>query len=187
MSDINEVRERLEKDVAGPLTTYTAVCARADLRALLADHARLNELLGNSEQLAPAIDLGHFRRLADSWQEQAERVRALAPDKAIGMSAAAKELRDLLAKAVRHQPAPAIDLGPFRELLNQWKGSEYPLSYEGQHSQRALNACIADLQALIDGQARCQTCGTAIKSHPLTGTICDCAMQPTKGEGVAGE
>ena len=42
MSDnIDKVRERLEKDVEGPLTTYTAVCARADLRALLADHARL--------------------------------------------------------------------------------------------------------------------------------------------------
>lgn len=53
-------------------------------------------------------------------------------------------------------PAPAIDLEQFRELLSQWKGSEYPLSYEGTHSQRALNACIADLQALIDGQAKLQ-------------------------------
>lgn len=145
---------------------------------------------------------------------------------------------------MRPQPAPAIDLGPFRELLNQWKGSEYPLSYEGQHSQRALNACIADLQALIDGQAsphpegtpmmpagqffdgcwklapegvrhharmltqswraadsselkraleagvlalidgqaECATCSTTIKPHPMTGTICDCAPPPAKGE-----
>lgn len=43
VAEIDEVRERLEKSVAGPLTTYTAVCAREDLRALLAAHARLVE------------------------------------------------------------------------------------------------------------------------------------------------
>lgn len=64
---------------------------------MLAEHARLNELLGNSEQLPPAIDLEQFWKLSDSWLAQAERVRALAPDKSTGLWAAAKELRDLLA------------------------------------------------------------------------------------------
>lgn len=51
--DINEVRERLEKDVAGPLTTYTVVCAREDLRALLADHAQLQAV---SQALLEALE-----------------------------------------------------------------------------------------------------------------------------------
>lgn len=51
------------------------------------------------------------------------------------------------------QPAQAVDLGQLRELLDGWKNSDYPLSYEGQHAQRALNACIKDLQGLIDSQA----------------------------------
>ena len=51
-NNINEVRERLEKDVEGPLTTYTAVCARSDLRALLDDHAHLQ---GKNAELAGAV------------------------------------------------------------------------------------------------------------------------------------
>ena len=56
MSDINEVRERLERTVADPLTTYTVVCSREDLRALLADHARRQ---ADSERL-DWMDSNHF-------------------------------------------------------------------------------------------------------------------------------
>lgn len=56
-SKIEEVRERLEKGAAGPMTTYTTVCARADLSVLLDDHARLQA------QPPPAIDLEQFRGL----------------------------------------------------------------------------------------------------------------------------
>lgn len=38
-------------------------------------------------------------------------------------------------------------------LLDGWKQSDYPFSYEGQHAQRALNACISDLEGVINGQA----------------------------------
>lgn len=41
MAGIDEVRERLERDAADPAIPYTVVCAGSDLRALLADHARL--------------------------------------------------------------------------------------------------------------------------------------------------
>lgn len=46
--------------------------------------------------------------------------------------------------------AQGVDLGTLRDLIYAWKNSDYPLSYEGGHSQRALNACIVDLLALID-------------------------------------
>lgn len=73
------------------------------------------------------------------------------------------------------QPASAIGLGQFRGVIQR--------SFERCHFGSDARL-LRDLLALIDGQANCQTCGTAIKSHPLTGTICDCALQPTKGEGV---
>ncbi|WP_303748382.1 hypothetical protein [Stenotrophomonas pigmentata] len=46
-----------------------------------------------STPAAPGIDL---RKLTDSWLEQAERVSAKSPDKAAGLWACAKELRDLI-------------------------------------------------------------------------------------------
>ncbi|WP_164086020.1 hypothetical protein [Stenotrophomonas maltophilia] len=49
--------------------------------------------------------------------------------------------------------AQAVDLGELREMLVGWKNSDYPFSYEGQCAQRALNACVADLQGWIDSQA----------------------------------
>ncbi len=51
-----------------------------------------------------------------------------------------------------YKPAQAVDLGELREMLVGWKNSDYPFSYEGQCAQRALNACIADLQDWIDSQ-----------------------------------
>lgn len=50
-------------------------------------------------------------------------------------------------------PAQAVDLGELREMLVGWKNSDYPLSYEGQCAQRALDACVADLQGWLDSQA----------------------------------
>jgi|GEM_PF-3156032 len=44
--------------------------------------------------------------------------------------------------------APGIDLR-LREMLDGWKNSDYPLSYEGQCAQKALNACIADVEGLL--------------------------------------
>lgn len=46
--------------------------------------------------------------------------------------------------------AQGIDLGQLRALAVQWKQLEYPFSYEGNHAQRATDACCADLLALID-------------------------------------
>lgn len=74
--------------------------------------------------------------------------------------------------------APAIDLGQFREAVGYMIDCS-ETDAELSHARRLL--------ALIDGQAKCGTCRTAIRPHPLTGTICDCALQPTKGEGVAGD
>lgn len=50
-------------------------------------------------------------------------------------------------------PAQAVDLGELREMLVGWKNSDSPLSYEGQSAQRALDACVADLQGWLDSQA----------------------------------
>lgn len=50
-------------------------------------------------------------------------------------------------------PAQAVDLGELRKMLDGWKNSDYPFSYEGQCAQRALDACVADLQGWIDSQA----------------------------------
>lgn len=50
-------------------------------------------------------------------------------------------------------PAQAVDLGELREMLVGWKNSDYPFSYEGQCAQRALDACVADLQGWLDSQA----------------------------------
>ncbi|PJL71671.1 hypothetical protein B9Y75_06815 [Stenotrophomonas maltophilia] len=50
-------------------------------------------------------------------------------------------------------PAQAVDLGGLREILESWKNSDYPFSYEGQCAQRALDACIADLKGWLDSQA----------------------------------
>lgn len=66
MSDINEVRERLELAFAINGTGQ----AKRDVAALLADHARLAEevqqIATHAELLkAPAIDLERFRCLAD--------------------------------------------------------------------------------------------------------------------------
>lgn len=45
--------------------------------------------------------------------------------------------------------APGIDPAALRQMLDGWKNSDYPFSYEGQCAQKALNACIADLQGLL--------------------------------------
>lgn len=50
-------------------------------------------------------------------------------------------------------PAQAVGLGELREMLESWKNSDYPFSYEGQCAQRALDACVADLQGWLDSQA----------------------------------
>ncbi len=50
-------------------------------------------------------------------------------------------------------PAQAVDPGALRKMLESWKNSDYPLSYEGQCAQRALDACVADLQGWLDSQA----------------------------------
>ncbi|KUJ02405.1 hypothetical protein AR275_32285 [Stenotrophomonas maltophilia] len=52
-----------------------------------------------------------------------------------------------------YKPAQAVDLGELRKMLDGWKNSDYPFSYEGQCAQRALDACVADLQGWIDSQA----------------------------------
>lgn len=44
--------------------------------------------------------------------------------------------------------APGIELR-LREMLEGWKNSDYPLSYEGQCAQKALNACIADVEGVL--------------------------------------
>lgn len=52
-----------------------------------------------------------------------------------------------------YQPAQAVDLGGLCEMLESWKNSDYPFSYEGQCAQRALDACVADLKGWLDSQA----------------------------------
>lgn len=53
--------------------------------------------------------------------------------------------------------APGIDVAALREMLDGWKNSDYPLSYEGQCAQKALNACIADVEGfLIDASPKGQ-------------------------------
>ncbi|MDH0277284.1 MULTISPECIES: hypothetical protein [unclassified Stenotrophomonas] len=56
-------------------------------------------------------------------------------------------------RALAAPPAQAVDLGGLREMLHAWKNSDYPFSYEGQCAQRALDACVADLQGWLDSQA----------------------------------
>lgn len=102
--DINVVRARLA-GTAGALEILQDTQGAVDLRALLADHARLNELLGNSEQLAPAIDLEQVRMLAQG------SVDALAQNKVYpaDVSAAIGSMRHLLA-LIDGQADPRVDL-----------------------------------------------------------------------------
>ncbi|PKH70798.1 hypothetical protein CXF96_13585 [Stenotrophomonas sp. Betaine-02u-21] len=58
---------------------------------------------------------------------------------------------DVMEAAIDAPPAQGIDLEQLRALAEQWKQLEYPFSYEGQQSQRAADACRADLLALVDG------------------------------------
>lgn len=60
---------------------------------------------------------------------------------------------DSIAALLAAPPAQAVDLGAVREMLDGWKNSDYPFSYEGQCAQRALDACVADLQGWLDSQA----------------------------------
>jgi len=57
------------------------------------------------------------------------------------------DVRELYAAPVA--AAPGIDLAGLREMLEGWKNSDYPFSYEGQCAQKALNACIADVEGLL--------------------------------------
>ncbi len=52
-----------------------------------------------------------------------------------------------------NSPAQAVDLGELRKMLDGWKNSDYPFSYEGQCAQRALDACVADLKGWLYSQA----------------------------------
>lgn len=67
----------------------------------------------------------------------------------VGFGDQAEALFDAMMAA---PPAQAVGLGGIREMLHGWKNSDYPLSYEGQCAQRALDACIADLQGWIDSK-----------------------------------
>lgn len=53
-----------------------------------------------------------------------------------------------------------------------------------RHPRRLLTAPPGYVLVPVESD-KCQTCGTAIKSHPLTGTICDCGLQSVYSEGVA--
>lgn len=68
-------------------------------------------------------------------------------------AAGRKEYRPREQMALAAPPAQAVDLGGLREILESWKNSDYPFSYEGQCAQRALDACIADLKRWLDSQA----------------------------------
>ena len=77
---------------------------------------------------------------------------------------------------------PAIDLEKYAVAI------QYAINgmrEAGGSTNNAVARKLESLLAMIDGRARCATCGTTIKPHPMTGTICDCALQPTKGEGQA--
>lgn len=181
MSDnINEVRERLAE-----MAYAAGGGVEEDIRILLDDHARLQNKVAALHWCAWDRDECTVTLAFKSEQQVIEF---------IGQHPARGRVQTLPAAA------PAIDLEQFRELLNQWKGSEYPLSYEGTHSQRALNACIADLQALIDGQAKSgdtqrlewlmrNISGAELRRlNVWTDASCDRtaidkAMQPTNGEG----
>ncbi|MBN5124939.1 hypothetical protein JY452_02820 [Stenotrophomonas maltophilia] len=49
--------------------------------------------------------------------------------------------------------AQVVGLDGLREMLESWKNSDYPFSYDGQCAQRALDACVEDLQGWLDSQA----------------------------------
>ena len=67
------------------------------------------------------------------------------------------------------QPTQAIDLErALRDLLQQWGELDYPMSYEGRISQDTLDACAADVQALIDGQANARSSSEHSDSLPAT-------------------
>ncbi|HGM7298871.1 hypothetical protein [Stenotrophomonas maltophilia] len=76
------------------------------------------------------------------------------PDAADTADTVCIRLLDLRLIMERHAlPAQAVDLGGLREMLESWTNSDYPFSYEGQCAQRALDACVADLQGWLDSQA----------------------------------
>lgn len=67
---------------------------------------------------------------------------------------AALLVEHIAAKQQVSHTGPAIDLEKaLRDLLQQWGELNYPMSYEGRISQDTLDACVADVQALIDVQA----------------------------------
>ena len=65
----------------------------------------------------------------------------------------ASQCLDVMEAAIDASLAQTIDLAALRAMLDGWKNSDYPFSYEGQCAQRALNACVADLQDWLDREA----------------------------------
>ncbi|HFF6004415.1 hypothetical protein [Stenotrophomonas maltophilia] len=96
---------------------------------------------------AQAVDLGQFRDLAEFALRNAKLHNCWEKREAL-----ARELLALIDSRTV-QTAQAVDLGGLREILESWKNSDYPFSYEGQCAQRALDACIADLKRWLDSQA----------------------------------
>lgn len=109
-----------------------------DIRALLADHSRLQALDARQPVAVPLASPGKGE-WSDGWNACREatlrgEVHPVDDDDAA-------------------PPAQAVDLGALRKMLESWRNSDYPFSYEGQCAQRALDACVADLQGWLDNQA----------------------------------
>lgn len=157
--DINDVIERLT--MACSLTPGTWV--EKDVGALLADHARLNELLGNSEQLAPAIDLEQVRMLAQG------SVDALAQNKVYPADVSAA-------------------IGSMRHLLALIDGQASVRS-SSEHSSEVAAGLVTDDAARRLVRAMENTPGDELiePNTRLCRRLLAAALQPTKGEGVAGD
>lgn len=93
----------------GDFTAHPSHAAQEVLKAALAA----------STPAAPGIDL---RKLTDSWLEQAERVSAKSPDKAAGLWACAKELRDWIDASPKGDASPAGQRDALLEsLVARWR------------------------------------------------------------------
>lgn len=160
MSDINEVRARLERDAEDFIERGLAVPTASDIQALLADHARLNELLGNSEQLAPAIDLEQFRpavfcmrnytgvlprsywdKGSKAFSDEADRLRALIDGQARCEAGSAN---------VSSSSAHSEDFRIARIIAE--KIDEGRLDHPGFYKNGRLSAALRNLLTMIDGQ-----------------------------------
>ncbi|MEN6650728.1 hypothetical protein [Stenotrophomonas hibiscicola] len=152
LAAISELREALaaRQPVGEPVDDYDSAFQEPDHPPYLVDAAgyyALQSFLTVAEE---------FRRSAEPYIEAINEGACGGEDEVSqAFDTQLARAKEAVSRSVAYAapPAQAVNLGGLREILESWKNSDYPFSYEGQCAQRALDACIADLKRWLDSQA----------------------------------